>query len=209
MDWHPSIWTIVLAVRNNLCSCSGTVAVDYLEINTKPIFIRLSVETYSYPRNRHFKTVLIAEFACLYMGSVRFHGNPLRLVSLKCLNVTFGGTLVQDIPSQLPGTLRHMQIPVDRTEPTHSVDIVKDTYLYKVFETDTILTNSFHHQCIQTVAPGFSVSAKARDGVIEAIEVKEEHILGVQWHPEEMVHAHPEHFGLFRQFVGAAAGAID
>ena len=128
---------------------------------------------------------------------------------VQILNVTFGGTLVQDIPSQLPGTLRHMQIPVDRTEPTHSVDIVKDTYLYKVFETDTILTNSFHHQCIQTVAPGFSVSAKARDGVIEAIEVKEEHILGVQWHPEEMVHAHPEHFGLFRQFVGAAAGAID
>ena len=120
------------------------------------------------------------------------------------LNVTFGGTLIQDIPSQLPEALRHMQIPVDRADPTHSVDIVKDSYLYDAFGNETVLTNSFHHQCINKVAPGFSVSAKARDGVIEAIEVKEECILGVQWHPEEMVHAHPEHLGLFKQLVDAA-----
>lgn len=123
---------------------------------------------------------------------------------VQVLNVTFGGTLIQDIPSQLPEALRHMQIPVDRADPTHSVDIVKDSYLYEVFGTETVLTNSFHHQCINKVAPGFSVSAKARDGVIEAIEVKEERILGVQWHPEEMVHAHPEHLGLFKQLVDAA-----
>ena len=123
---------------------------------------------------------------------------------VQILNVTFGGTLIQDIPSQLPEALRHMQIPVDRVDPTHSVDIVKDSYLYEVFGNETVLTNSFHHQCINKVAPGFSVSAKARDGVIEAIEVKEERILGVQWHPEEMVHAHPEHLGLFKQLVDAA-----
>ena len=123
---------------------------------------------------------------------------------VQVLNVTFGGTLIQDIPSQLPEALRHMQIPVDRADPTHSVDIVKDSYLYEVFGTETVLTNSFHHQCINKVAPGFSVSAKARDGVIEAIEVKEERILGVQWHPEEMVHAHPEHLRLFKQLVDAA-----
>lgn len=123
---------------------------------------------------------------------------------VQILNITFGGTLIQDIPSQLPNTLRHMQVPVDRREPTHSVDILKNTSLYEVYGTETILTNSFHHQCIQEVAPDFTVSAKARDGVIEAIEVKEEHILGVQWHPEEMVQAYPEHLGLFRQFVKAA-----
>ena len=123
---------------------------------------------------------------------------------VQVLNVTFGGTLIQDIPSQLPEALRHMQIPVDRADPTHSVDIVKDSYLYEAFGTETVLTNSFHHQCINKVAPGFSVSAKARDGVIEAIEVKEERILGVQWHPEEMVHAHPEHLRLFKQLVDAA-----
>ena len=123
---------------------------------------------------------------------------------VQVLNVTFGGTLIQDIPSQLPEALRHMQIPVDRVDPTHSVDIVKNSYLYEAFGTETVLTNSFHHQCINKVAPGFSVSAKARDGVIEAIEVKEERILGVQWHPEEMVHAHPEHLGLFKQLVDAA-----
>ena len=123
---------------------------------------------------------------------------------VQVLNVTFGGTLIQDIPSQLPEALRHMQIPVDRVDPTHSVDIVKDSYLYEAFGTETVLTNSFHHQCINKVAPGFSVSAKARDGVIEAIEVKEERILGVQWHPEEMVHAHPEHLRLFKQLVDAA-----
>ena len=123
---------------------------------------------------------------------------------VQVLNVTFGGTLIQDIPSQLPEALRHMQIPVDRADPTHSVDIVKDSYLYDAFGNETVLTNSFHHQCINKVAPGFSVSAKARDGVIEAIELKEERILGVQWHPEEMVHAHPEHLGLFKRLVDAA-----
>ena len=124
---------------------------------------------------------------------------------MQVLNVTFGGTLIQDIPSQLPGALRHLQIPVDRADPTHSVDLEKNSYLYEVYGKDTIRTNSFHHQCLEKVAPGFSVSAKARDGVIEAIEQKEERILGVQWHPEEMVHAHPEHLGLFRQLVEAAA----
>ena len=87
---------------------------------------------------------------------------------VQVLNVTFGGTLIQDIPSQLPEALRHMQIPVDRADPTHSVDLVKDSYLYEAFGNETVLTNSFHHQCINKVAPGFSVSAKARDGVIEA-----------------------------------------
>ena len=82
---------------------------------------------------------------------------------------------------------------------------MKGSCLYDVFGKETIVTNSFHHQCIQKVAPGFSVSARARDGVIEAIEVKDEQILGVQWHPEEMVQKHPEQLGLFRQLVAAAS----
>ena len=146
-------------------------------------------------------------FEMNFLRAARTAHKPILCVcrGMQVLNVTFGGTLIQDIPTQIPGALRHMQIPVDREEPTHSVDIQKNTYLYEVYGTETILTNSFHHQCIQEVAPGFSVSAKARDGVIEAIEAKEERILGVQWHPEEMVHSRPEHFGLFRQLVKAAS----
>lgn len=124
---------------------------------------------------------------------------------VQVLNVTFGGTLIQDIPSQIPGSLRHMQLPVDRSEPSHSVELVKGSCLCEVYGKETILTNSFHHQCIRDVAPGFSVTARAKDGVIEAIERREEQIIGVQWHPESMFRAHPEHLGLFRQLVSFAS----
>ena len=124
---------------------------------------------------------------------------------IQVLNVAFGGTLYQDLPSQLPESLRHSQIPVDRREPTHTVDVEKDSYLFRAYGKETIRVNSFHHQAVKDVAPGFTVSARARDGLVEAIEICEEHILGVQWHPEEMVRRYPEHLELFRQLVRASS----
>ena len=65
--------------------------------------------------------------------------------------------------------------------------------------------NSYHHQAIARVAPGFSVSAQAPDGIIEAIEISEEgvFILGVQWHPERMVPQDEHMVQLFRAFIRA------
>ena len=79
--------------------------------------------------------------------------------------------------------LRHSQ-DADRWEPTHKVDIIKETALYGIYGEYT-LVNSFHHQAVRKAGPHFRVSATASDGVIEAIESCEEKaIMGVQWHPE-------------------------
>lgn len=121
------------------------------------------------------------------------------------LNVAFGGTLYQDLPSQLPRSLRHRQTPVSASDPTHSIDILRGTLLYNAYGVGSLTVNSFHHQAVKELAPGFRVSARAKDGVIEAIECTEERIIGVQWHPEAMYLQHPDQLGLFRQLVQAAA----
>ena len=104
---------------------------------------------------------------------------------IQVLNAAFGGTLYQDIHSQMEGTrIKHSQ-DLDRSYASHTVSIEKDSRLHRLFGTDTLAVNSFHHQAVQAPAPGFRVCARATDGVIEAIESAEfKSILGVQWHPE-------------------------
>ena len=104
---------------------------------------------------------------------------------IQTLNAAFGGPLYQDIHSQMEGTrIKHSQ-ELDRSYASHTVNIEKDTLLHKLFNTDTIAVNSFHHQAIKEPAPGFRVCARATDGVIEAMESTEhKSMIGVQWHPE-------------------------
>lgn len=123
---------------------------------------------------------------------------------MQILNVAFGGTLYQDIPSSIPAALQHhQQAQVD--EATHHVQIIPHTKLQDIFEEEVILTNSFHHQAIKDLAPGFIPNAHSPDGIIEGIEGKKDHfVLGVQWHPELMIGKHPKMFKLFHAFVDAA-----
>ena len=104
---------------------------------------------------------------------------------IQTLNAAFGGPLYQDIHSQMEGTrIKHSQ-ELDRSYASHTVNIEKDTLLHKLFDTDTIAVNSFHHQAVKEPAPGFRVCARATDGVIEAMESTEhKSMIGVQWHPE-------------------------
>ncbi|MTI65758.1 MAG: gamma-glutamyl-gamma-aminobutyrate hydrolase family protein [Firmicutes bacterium] len=101
------------------------------------------------------------------------------------INVFFGGNIYQDL-SYIEGCkIKHDQYNLSNIV-THTVEVKENTILREVLGKE-ILTNSFHHQVIKDVAPGFIISAKAKDGVIEAIEKKgEQFILGVQWHPEMM-----------------------
>jgi putative glutamine amidotransferase len=111
---------------------------------------------------------------------------------VQVLNVAAGGTLVQDIPSQLTGALEHrLAVPPHSSfELAHEIWIDKDTLLSRLMSdrlsgADTCEVNSRHHQAVRQVAPGFRVSATAPDGVIEAIEDPAARFcLGVQWHPE-------------------------
>src|SRR5574344_793233 len=91
-----------------------------------------------------------------------------------------GGTILQDINSEL----KHSQ-DLDRSCPSHSVAIEKDSVLFSIYNKEKIFVNSFHHQAVQNAGSRFRISAVAPDGTIEAIESSEyKSMIGVQWHPE-------------------------
>jgi putative glutamine amidotransferase len=130
---------------------------------------------------------------------------------VQVLNVSGGGTLVQDIPSQVAGALNHsLSVPQHQPyELAHEVWVEKDSLLSNLMcerlESDSCDVNSRHHQAVNHVAPGFKVSATAPDGVIEAIEDPSQRFcLGVQWHPENFWRT-GEFRALFEAFLEAAA----
>ncbi|HVC20277.1 MAG TPA: gamma-glutamyl-gamma-aminobutyrate hydrolase family protein [Vicinamibacterales bacterium] len=108
---------------------------------------------------------------------------------VQLLNVARGGTLTQDIPSEVPGALNH-QVSTPPYAIAHEVWLNKDTLLWSLMherleENDVCGVNSRHHQAVARLAAGFVVSATAPDGIIEGIEAPSARFcLGVQWHPE-------------------------
>ena len=119
------------------------------------------------------------------------------------LNVALGGVLIQHIPDEVAGALAHEQ-PNPRTEAGHEVMVTPGSLLHRVVVETTVAVNSAHHQAVRAVGPGVVVSARAPDGVIEAIEVPARRFcLGVQWHPEYEIT--PADSRLFAALVQAAA----
>ncbi len=123
------------------------------------------------------------------------------------LNVAFGGTLYQDLPSQYKGySVNHRQ-KAPGQYGTHSVYIEKGSLLYKLVGLDSVAVNTFHHQAVKDLAPGFRVTARSKDGVVEAIEkVGSTRVYGVQFHPEIFTSNGIDTFiGIFRNLVEEAA----
>ena len=105
------------------------------------------------------------------------------------LNVILGGTLIQHIPDEVAEALAHEQ-PNPRTEPGHSVKVVRNTLLHRICGTEELQVNSAHHQAAKDIGAGVVIDALAEDGVIEGIEhPKYRFCLGVQWHPEYSISA--------------------
>jgi putative glutamine amidotransferase len=108
---------------------------------------------------------------------------------MQVLNVAMGGTLIQDIPSQVPGALAHT-VPEPRFAIAHEVWVSKGSKLATLLadhmeDGETCHVNSRHHQSVQKVADGFEVTATSPDGVIEAMERTDlPFCVAVQWHPE-------------------------
>lgn len=123
------------------------------------------------------------------------------------MNVAFGGTLYQDIPSQLKDRKLHAHSQKEpRWQATHTVKIAPGTLLAACYRTDQTEVNSFHHQLVKDIAPGFIVSAYSDDGLVEAIEHPDwPFALGVQWHPECMWERMPIHLGTFIALVKYAS----
>jgi putative glutamine amidotransferase len=153
------------------------------------------------------------EFEIALVREARSKNLPIFAIcrGLQVLNVAFGGTLVQDIPTQVPGALEHRLAvpPHEAFALAHEVWIDKDTKLARLMSerlggADTCEVNSRHHQAVKQVAPNFYVSATAPDGVIEAIEdPSAPFCLAVQWHPENFWRT-GEFRPLFETFVETA-----
>ena len=85
------------------------------------------------------------------------------------INVYFGGTLYQDIPSQYKGAINHKQ-PTPSDNPYHNINIYPSTRLLRIAGTDSTVVNSTHHQSIKKIGNNLKISSVAEDGIIEAIE---------------------------------------
>ena len=115
---------------------------------------------------------------------------------IQTLSVALGGKVQQHIDTPI----KHSQ-DAERSEPTHSVTIEPDSTLYNIFGGE-VYVNSFHHQAVSDPGAHFRVAARAKDGIIEAIESSEgKPILGVQWHPECMGE---DQLPLFEWLIGQA-----
>ena len=97
------------------------------------------------------------------------------------INVYFGGTLWQDLPSERPGEIAH------RSPDLHDIRLVPGSRLARVLGVEGMQVNSSHHQAVKDVAPGFRAVAFAPDGVVEAIEGETLPVVGVQFHPEKLL----------------------
>jgi putative glutamine amidotransferase len=127
---------------------------------------------------------------------------------MQALNVALGGSLVQDIPTQIAGALNH-SVREPRFAIAHEVWVSKGSLLWTLMQDkldgETCQVNSRHHQSVKRVAPGFEVSATAPDGVIEAFERPgQTFCVGVQWHPENFWRT-GEFRPLFEGFIRAAS----
>jgi putative glutamine amidotransferase len=122
---------------------------------------------------------------------------------VQVLNVALGGTLFTDIPSQFQTGINH-STPTNKGRYflVHQVEIVADSALATIMKTNLTGVNSFHHQAVKKLAPGLKVTARATDGLIEAVEIPgtTRSIFGVQWHPENL-QAIQCHKALFEEFV--------
>ena len=120
---------------------------------------------------------------------------------LQLLNVACGGSLFQDIPTQVPGAIAHYQDTMKRSEPFHPVALARDSALAGLLGRDKLDVNTFHHQAVCRVGGGLVPVAHTSDGVIEGVESPDGRILGVQWHPEAMAGEDPVQQRLFDGFV--------
>ena len=124
---------------------------------------------------------------------------------IQVLNVALGGTLVQDLQSERPSAIAHSQRE-PRDEATHPVKIMGEgTRLGRILGSLEVSVNSMHHQAIDRLGFGLRDVAWAPDGVIEGVELPGDHfVLGVQWHPEELIAHDQSARNLFAALIAAA-----
>ncbi|MEH7481111.1 gamma-glutamyl-gamma-aminobutyrate hydrolase family protein [Neobacillus drentensis] len=125
---------------------------------------------------------------------------------VQILNVALGGTLIQDISSQVSEPIQHSQ-KIDRSQDTHWVTISKNSRLFEIVGSNRVRVNSLHHQAIGEVAKDLRIVAQSSDGIVEAVEYNHPttFTVGVQWHPESMASTNVEMNNLLLEFIKNSA----
>ena len=144
---------------------------------------------YGQQPHRHLGAVhpIKDETDLLIIEAAERRGIPLFAIcfGMQVLNVSRGGTLIQDIASQLPEAIKHEQGP-PRDRPSHRVALAEKTRLASIAGVESLIVNSHHHQAIETLGADLIATAWSSDGIIEALEDPrpERFMVAVQWHPE-------------------------
>jgi putative glutamine amidotransferase len=135
-------------------------------------------------------------------------GRPVLAIcrGIQLLNVALGGSLYQDVATD-PGTkIKHQQTG-PRDKPTHAVTVTPGSFLARVLGEDELRVNSMHHQAVKALGKNMVAVAHAPDQIVEGIELADagpdRFVLGVQWHPEELVPKDSAARNLFSAFVSA------
>ncbi len=129
---------------------------------------------------------------------------------IQTINVAAGGTLFQDISSFVSTDIEHSnpwEIALDprNAQAHHSIEIHPSSRLFKIVGEKSVIVNSYHHQSVKDVAPGFKVVARAPDGIVEGIEsLHHSFVLGIQCHIEFLWDKDPRWLRLYQAFVKAS-----
>lgn len=117
---------------------------------------------------------------------------------IQLLNIACGGTLVQNIRTQLKKVLPHKR-------RHHQVYLAEGSRLREIIGAGKITTNSAHHQALKEAGKRLTINARSEDSLIEGVEMNNKHhfVVGVQWHPERLIHQKP-HLNLFRALIKEA-----
>jgi putative glutamine amidotransferase len=167
------------------------------------------VDPARYGEKRHEKVLSVSaardatEIALI--NGARERGMPVLAIcrGIQILNVTLGGSLVQDIASQCETNIEHDEASA-RNSRTHEISVEPGSLIAKAMGAEHLTVNSFHHQSVKRVGDGMRVTALAPDGIVEGLESTDNDwwVLAVQWHPEEMTESvEPWDRGLFRAFA--------
>lgn len=118
------------------------------------------------------------------------------------INVYFGGTLIQDIPSYYNTEINHVGPLENSSSQVHSIRLNDGEILNELYGKHELRVNSYHHQMIDSLGVGLKVTAESEDGIIEGISHNEiPNIFAVQWHPEMMTEEHIEHNAVFHYLI--------
>ena len=190
---NPEVLDQVLDMVNGLI-LSGGGDVDPVHINEEPI-----VELGRITPDRDYTELELVK------GALKRDLSVLAICrGMQLLNIVAGGTIYQDINSQIRKVLKHNQ-KAPKWYPTHGIKVQEESKLFNIIGAKQLRVNSFHHQAVAKPALDFIVVGQSDDGIIEAIESqKHKFVMGLQWHPECMWERNHHSLKIFERFVKSA-----